>query len=41
MKSYEVKTTIVNCTDVRIKELKILTDHRRDFVIASTYETKL
>ena len=29
MKLHQVKTTIVNCTDVRLKVLKILTSHIR------------
>ena len=36
MKSYQVKTTIVNCTDIQLEGLKILTAHRIDVVIAKT-----
>ena len=40
-KLYQVKTTIVNCTDVWIKGLKIQTDHRRYLGIARMYVAQI
>ena len=37
MKLHQVKNTIVNCTDVQLKGLKIFTAHRRDVGIANKY----
>ena len=39
VKSYQFKTTIVNCTYVQLKGLKILISDTRDVLIASMYGT--
>ena len=36
-KSFQIITNILNCTDVQIKGLKILTAHRRDVDISNKY----
>ena len=41
MKSHQVKMTIENCTDLRLKGLKISTTNRRDVGIANKYVTQL
>ena len=37
MKSYQVEMSIVNCTNVQLKCLKMLTGHRIDVGIANMY----
>ena len=41
MKSYQFKTTIGSCMDILLKELNILTAHKRDFGVANIYEAKI
>ena len=38
-KSQQVKTTIINCTDAKLKGLRILTANRREFGISDKYVT--
>ena len=40
-KLYQVKITIANSTDLRLKVFKILTSHRINFGIADEYVMKL
>ena len=40
VKSCQVKMTIVNCTEVRLKGIKISTYHKRDVGIANNYATQ-
>ena len=41
MKSCQVMTTIVNCTDAQIKILKILTPHKVDVDTVNEYATRI
>ena len=41
MKLYQVKMDIVNCADVQMKVLKVLTAKRRDYGIDDNYVTQL
>ena len=41
VKSRQVKTTIVYCTEVQLKGIKISTANRKDVLIADKYVTQL
>ena len=41
VKSRQVMTTIVNCTDVQLKILRTMAAHRRDVDTVNQYLTKL
>ena len=41
IESYQVKVNIVNCSDERLKGLKILTYLRRDVGMSDKYVTQL
>ena len=41
VKPYQVKTTVVNCTTVQVRVLRILTNHRRDFGLSNMYVVQI
>ena len=41
IKLYQVKMTVVNCTDIWIKGLKTLTAHRKDVGVSNMYVTQI
>ena len=41
VKLFQVITTIIKCTYIKLKGLKLLTTHKRNFGIADKYMTKL